>query len=372
MADEQYRWLDRDTAERLLRGEPLDNVDPTVRDQAERLAQTLKALSAEPFAAPFDKFSAGSSPAGAELPGEAAALAAFRKARAEQAGGRASPGRPDTGDAAEATADPAGLVRIGAHAAPGTGRSPRSRSPRRGRRVRLALSLALAAGAVGGAAAAATTGVLPTPFGGDEPGPAASVSAQATPDRPLVSPSPDGTVSHGAGTVTSGGATGGPSDGSGRNTAGGGSTPGHDSTAGTDDEQDGHGSRWSRLAAACRDLRDGKDLDYGRKHVLEGAAGGATRVWTYCKDVLKTVDGRSGDAGGSGKGGNRGGDGSGRGGQNGHGHKGGGQGGDDEGGHIGAGIPGQDATTPPPFGPLRQGRTATSVPTAPHPTYSAL
>ncbi|MYR62806.1 extensin, partial [Streptomyces sp. SID625] len=71
MADEQYRWLDSDSAERLLRGEPLDTVDVTVRDQAERLARALDALAAESVVHPAQ--------APAELPGEAAALAAFRK-----------------------------------------------------------------------------------------------------------------------------------------------------------------------------------------------------------------------------------------------------------------------------------------------------
>ncbi len=31
MADEQDKWLDRDAAERLLRGEPLEDVDPHAR-----------------------------------------------------------------------------------------------------------------------------------------------------------------------------------------------------------------------------------------------------------------------------------------------------------------------------------------------------
>ncbi|MEU7050301.1 hypothetical protein [Streptomyces eurythermus] len=34
MADEQDKWLDRGTAERLLRGESLEAVDPSARDQA--------------------------------------------------------------------------------------------------------------------------------------------------------------------------------------------------------------------------------------------------------------------------------------------------------------------------------------------------
>ncbi len=36
MADEQYGWLDRDAAERLLRGEPLRTVDDEARAQAEQ------------------------------------------------------------------------------------------------------------------------------------------------------------------------------------------------------------------------------------------------------------------------------------------------------------------------------------------------
>jgi hypothetical protein len=50
MADEQFRWLDRDTAERLLRGESPDSVDAAVRDQAERLAEALAALHPKPAA----------------------------------------------------------------------------------------------------------------------------------------------------------------------------------------------------------------------------------------------------------------------------------------------------------------------------------
>ncbi|MFY4717689.1 hypothetical protein [Streptomyces sp. LaBMicrA B280] len=69
MADEQDTWLNPETAERLLAGEPLEAVDPATRDQAERLARVLGALSAQ------------ATPAAVELPGEQAALAAFRKAR---------------------------------------------------------------------------------------------------------------------------------------------------------------------------------------------------------------------------------------------------------------------------------------------------
>ncbi|MGW2897749.1 hypothetical protein ACWDAO_24885, partial [Streptomyces sp. NPDC001212] len=135
MAEEQHRWLDRDTAERLLRGEPLDTVDITVRHQAERLAKALGALSAESYpppqaarAFPDPAASPASSTASAypddsadaALPGEAAALAAFRKARAQRADERAAAlgahSRPRS-----ARSDEVGLVRIGTHARGGTG-----------------------------------------------------------------------------------------------------------------------------------------------------------------------------------------------------------------------------------------------------------
>jgi hypothetical protein len=382
MADEQYRWLNRDMTERLLRGESLDTVDPTARDQAERLAEALSALSAAP------------SPADAELPGEAAALAAFRKARAERADARSAAFDPPTaakGRYADEDTD-AGLVRIGAHAhgVAGAGRSLRPLGPGWGRPVRLALSAALAAGALGGVAAAATTGVLPTPFGGDHPAPGASVSAQATPDRTLVSPSPDGR----SGAPTPGGSTPGSGDNAAGTTGQDGSTPGHDSSAGPDDGQGGTGGRWNRLASACRDLRDGKGLGSDRRRVLEGAAGGASRVWTYCKGVLRSADGHSGDADGSNPGGGKDGGGQDAGGQDGRGGQGGrhGQGGDDEGGHRGGGHgsgghwggghegggheggghPRKSAVAPQPFGsPLPKKAVTRTAPSHPHPAHGA-
>ncbi|MFC5658870.1 hypothetical protein ACFP3J_25770, partial [Streptomyces nogalater] len=78
MADEHDKWLDRGTAERLLRGESLEAVDPAVRDQAERLSRALGALSAE------------AAPATGEPDGEQAALAAFREAREDATAERAA------------------------------------------------------------------------------------------------------------------------------------------------------------------------------------------------------------------------------------------------------------------------------------------
>ncbi|MFF4763567.1 extensin [Streptomyces sp. NPDC001292] len=405
MAEEQHRWLDRDTAERLLRGEPLDTVDITVRHPAERLAKALGALSAESYppppaarAFPDSSASPASSPtsaypadsADAALPGEAAALAAFRKARAQRADERAAEGtdahlethsRPRS-----VVSDDVGLVRIGTRARGGTGRRPRrAGSRRRGRPVRLALSAALAAGAVGGVAAAATTGVLPTPFGGDEPAPGTSVSVPATPGHPLVSPSPGGTTGSGPGTRTPGGATTAAPDGDAGSTAREGSAaPGRDAATGSGDEQGALGDRWNRLVASCRDLRDGKSLDSDRRRTLEGAAGGSARVWSYCQGVLKTVDGRSGDTGGGDQGENEGGGQNGEGGGKSQGDQGaqGGQG-DDQGGDPG-GLGGDDRglgkglaptlLTPqlPDVAPLVPKQSAPTSAPSPGPTYSAL
>ncbi|MFF7792140.1 hypothetical protein [Streptomyces sp. NPDC007991] len=269
MADEQHRWLDRDTAERLLSGEPLEAADGAARGEAERLAAALRALSAAPR------------PTSEELPGEAAAMAAFRKARAERADAAAAPGA--AGGQAGAEAADAGLVRIGT---PGGSGSGGVRRPRRSRPARLALAAVLAVGMAGGAALVAGTGALKAPFGNDEPQPGASVSAAVTPpERPLVSPSPSD--------AAQGGAT--PDDDPGGGDAGRGAAgddPAHE--PGSGDRGDSPADSRRELASACRDLRDGKRLDADRRHALRDAAGGS-RVWKYCTGVL------SGSGGGSGQ-----------------------------------------------------------------------
>ncbi|MGW1612705.1 hypothetical protein ACWCQZ_25420 [Streptomyces sp. NPDC002285] len=283
MADEQYRWLDREIAERLLRGESLEAVDPVDRDQAERLAKTLEALTAEP---PLSS---------TELPGEAAALAAFRAARAGRdtesatVGQGSASGGPEDRDAPDAGPVDVGLVRIGC-ADNGV------RRPRWARPVRLGLAAALAVGMIGGVAVAAGTGVLTSPFVEDEGGrPAATVSAPAPPERPLFSPSPEGGVRGGPtpdddsraptdpGT-TEGSEPGGPAPDRG-------SAPDRDKAA---------GGWWKVVTAYCRDLSDGRDLSNDRRRALERAAGGSERVRKYCAGVLKAAgDGTWGKSGGT-------------------------------------------------------------------------
>ncbi|QQM41230.1 hypothetical protein [Streptomyces liliifuscus] len=304
MADEQYRWLDRDTAERLLRGEPLDAVDADSRDQADRLTEALEALDA------LGTQAAESTPADAELPGEAAALAAFRKARTGKNGEQASLGprtRPRSAAAAAAASSAAsqissdaGLIHLGRPTA------HRHAPSRWGRPVRYGLAAALAAGMIGGAAMAATSGVLP--FGGEEPEPGSSATVAVTPDRPLVSPSPEKKPGGGPDKPRPDGSAGGLT-GKGsvpRGEARGGTDPGARPDSGDDRREGRTGRGWRWLASVCRDFHDGKNLDSERRRGLEDAANGAEQVKRYCNGILKNWDDRGSGDGRSGSGSGRG------------------------------------------------------------------
>ncbi|MFJ9813834.1 hypothetical protein ACIRU3_00935 [Streptomyces sp. NPDC101151] len=384
MADEQYKWLTGETAERLLRGESLEAVDAPAPDQAERLAKALGALSAE------------AAPATGELPGEQAALAAFRKVReaaeAERTAAALAQGTPARRSGSPTRDADAGLVRIGAPTRTGT----RSRRPRWARPVRFALAAAVAAGTLGGVAMA-TGGVLPLPFHDERPGPTASVSAAQSPEQPLASPSAQSTQGLAPGTIAPDGGTGGslgaPSGGA---TA---PDPGTDqgATPGSRAPSRSPGTWWRVAARACRDLRDGKELGAERRRALEGLAGGSVRVTTYCKYVLAghyayTGEGRGtgDDGGGKGTGDGRGKD---QGKDKGEGD-GNGQGGDDEGHpgrghHHGRGHGGdrrghdavrrdddrRDRAVSPArsaLAPVAPGRRTTAPVPSPSPSYTAL
>ncbi|GAA3868567.1 hypothetical protein GCM10023084_22170 [Streptomyces lacrimifluminis] len=279
--DDPYRWLDRAAAERLLSGEPLEasleSAGPEARDRAELLAKTLGALSVD------------TPPGSAELPGEAAALAAFRKAR--PAPGRTTvaltPATLPASDIGSDIGSDMGLVRVGGFGRAGA--SPRSgaRAARWGRPLRLGLGAALAVGMVGSVAMAAGVGVLPNPFDGDEPGrPAATVSAGESRDPMQASPSPDAPRGKSVPTFRP------------DSTAGGSAGKG---TAGRDEPQGsptggGQGSRsdpgvpgdWrSGLALSCRDMRSGKKLEAERRRALEKAAKGSRKIPEYCEDALR-------------------------------------------------------------------------------------
>ncbi|MFF7141094.1 hypothetical protein ACFZB5_07595 [Streptomyces nodosus] len=374
MADEQHGWLSDDAAERLLRGEPPTAVDDVTRANIARLSETLAALAATP------------PPTGAELPGEAAALAAFRAARTN--GNGAAAGQDGRRDPAALSAD-TGLVRLGR---PDAGR----RKAPRGRRARFGLAAVMTAGMIGGAAVAAGTGVLRTPLG-DAPGTAASasVSPAGTSEQPPSPPAPQGPATGGSPSPTAGSTSGAPGQvGPSYDAADDDSAP----TGGLGGAGASAGGRewWSGLRSSCSDLAGGKELDAERRRSLEDAAGGKSRVKGFCKGVLGGEDrARSGGTRGSGKGGNgrdhRNGDQGDQGDQGNQGSQGnqgnqgkqggqgdqGGNGGGDQGGnggdgedHRGPGGPGLAATpsavphTAPP--PSRRWGTR-----SPHPTYGA-
>ncbi|MEU4997775.1 hypothetical protein [Streptomyces sp. NPDC021622] len=281
MADEDYRWLDRDAAERLLSGESFDGADHHTRERAERLAKTLDSLTADErvLAGPPGDLSA-------ELPGEAAALAAFREARGLSAG--ASSTRVGAGQ----------TVQIVGSAAPG-------RPTRWGRPMRFGLAAVLAGCMIGGVAVAAGTGVLPSPFGGrDEKGPAASASPVAPP-QPLESATggastapdvePDDVHTTPDGSSREPGSSAPPRSPEASASQGGGGSQ----QPGTGDPQrDDEAADWRRkVVAACQEHRNG-ELRGEKKRRLEKLLGGSEGITEACNRVLGDGGDREGDGGG--------------------------------------------------------------------------
>ncbi|MFD3728362.1 hypothetical protein [Streptomyces sp. NPDC058671] len=288
MADERYQWLDQESAERLLRGEPVDAVDDHARAGAERLARALDTARTPAFPA------AGNG----ELPGEAAALAAFREATAERASARAAA----TGGAPHARTLHADLGRV---------RLAPVSAPRRrwGRSVRYGLAAAVAAVTVGGVAVAAGTGVLPLVG----PAPASSVTAEETvdtlvskepgiredPEAPPTRPGADGEptpgVSPSAGTTIApptggadghGTATTGPGTPKPRSTAGTGKGSGGTGTdPGGTDVEPGGATSLAKTVKACRDYRTGRLDATGRKQLTSSLRGGES-LRRYCDRIL--------------------------------------------------------------------------------------
>lgn len=284
MADDRYNWLDKDAAERLLRGE---RVDARHGDGARELEQLLRAAAAVGAKAPET----------AELPGEEAAVAAFRRTAGR---GAAAHSRSHVAD----EAFPAGR---------GAALAERTRL---GRPVRRGFAVALAACAIGGVAVAAGTGVLPTPFRGGEPQPASSVSAAESPG-PLDTPEPgaqtDGTTES-TPDPTPHGKTAGPGDTPtpsrpGHPTPPGGSTPGpgHQGDGGTG-ANPGHGDKKNLLLELCQSYASGKrdGMDRDALHRLEQKAGGAERVLAFCRAYLARYQHPGSSGGGSGLGGTTG------------------------------------------------------------------
>ncbi|MFE3585229.1 hypothetical protein [Streptomyces vinaceus] len=310
MADERNRWLDEAAAERVLRGGPaVPGGDPGPREAEARLRAALELLAAP------------QSCAGAELPGEAAAVAAFRAAR-DGAGAPAASGP----SAAPGTSGPAGgdaspLVELG--------RVPPLGAPaaaaRRGRPVRFGLVAALASVAVGGLAAAAGAGLLdrgthdsagpapavslsadenPTPpgdTGGPTPGPQLRPTpfrgADGVPPTPGGGPTPGGLDSgalqgFGPGTGTGSGAASGGGTGRDGGDGGDGKDARHGSTDGKDALAGGTTSlkdadRQTRLKAVelCEAYRSGR-MNADRRDKLSKMAKGLARIPHFCEELL--------------------------------------------------------------------------------------
>lgn len=284
MADDRYNWLDKDTAEQLLRGEP---VSARHGDGAGELEQLLEAAAAV----------AARTPETARLPGEDAALAAFRQAARRGSGARR-----------RTAADPFPDGVRTAHTADLTERT------RLGRPFRRGFAVALAACAIGGVAVAAGTGVLPSPFRGGDPAPASSVSAaetprpfrtgepgaetdgttaqtpDATPGRPGTRPSdpPKPGTSPGAGTRPGGT----PSGGTGRDHG----KPGGKAT------DPGRGGTKNLLLSLCQNYESGKrgTMDRDTLRRLESKAGGPDKVHAFCRAYLARYQTGGGSGGGSG------------------------------------------------------------------------
>ncbi|MFH8515005.1 hypothetical protein ACH4CE_07755 [Streptomyces gelaticus] len=302
MADERYEWLDKDAAERLLRGEPVDPVGGQSCTDAERLVAALDAAAR------------AARPAAGELPGEAAALAAFRTAthaartrtrtNAQVKGGAKKAGGPAGAELPEPVRIAAASVGSVSSAAPG-----RLRASRWSRPVRFGLVASLAGCALGGVAVAAGTGMLSGPFGGHTPLPASSVSAEATPEElgsglteeeapksaPPASPGtgtspPPADPSAPAGDPARGGSGRAKKDGGGERRPGGAET----GSAGRPENgelpensgNDGSGAWYAKAFKACRDYRDGK-LNDAQRRKLEALAKGAHNLDLFCDRVIE-------------------------------------------------------------------------------------
>lgn len=310
MADERDRWLDRAAADKLLRGEPVEPVGPAAGPRARREAARLRAaLDSLAQTAP-------TASAAGELPGEAAAVAAFRAAHGTTAASASPAVRTGTALSREPLVD---LGRAAALRVP---------APRRARTVRFGLAAALASVAVGGLAAAAGAGLL-DPSGRDTagPGPAMSVSADGDPTlgddsgastlSPQLRPTPlrDGTdPAASAGTSQPPGTDGHTAPGG--DTAGG-TSPGTSATGGTGSTQGGKDSKGGkdgtfrtdgtpdasgdgstsrdqdrenqrRAVDLCNDYRAGH-LNDDRRERLSRLAKGLARIPYYCEALLDGV-----------------------------------------------------------------------------------
>ncbi|MGH3309476.1 MAG: hypothetical protein ACRDP3_02655 [Streptomyces sp.] len=268
---------------------------------ADRLASVLDALVAEQTAMPHAMGAGragrlpGQTGQSAELPGEAAAIEAFRVAHAEIVHSGTvdiSAGPTESGTVVGRQAVREDRRRSGRR---------RSGAPRRlslgGRPLRAGFAMAVAGCALGGAAVAAGTGVLPTPWGNGAP--AASVSPLASPDASereaaaggRVNPGDSHQPTRGPSAGGSSASSGSADDGLGHGGDGPGQTKDKKSKSPKDDKGNlpGTGDELSdaeKQAIArdlCEEYESGK-LSASDRLKLERAAGGADVVREFCEE----------------------------------------------------------------------------------------
>ncbi|WP_030903594.1 hypothetical protein [Streptomyces sp. NRRL F-5126] len=292
MADGRDQWLDEDTADRLLRGEPVGSRGEHAAAPAARAAAALRGLA--------EVTEANGGGANAQAPGEAAAVAAFRRAAHErEAGG--------------------GLATVRLAPAPRATERTRARNtPTRWYAPRGGLAAALIGCLLGSAALAVGGGVLVAPayMGSDTPtstpGPTAAAPGASTDatDGTASPPAlaPDSSRPGGKGRALPGPDSSsalGPWESVGRGMAALGTGPG----AGVPPHAS-HGapsspgaaatpSAWyTRAVGACRDLRAGT-LDGARRTELLRVTRGQAGAVAFCDSLLGGSSG-SGDGGSSG------------------------------------------------------------------------
>ncbi|WP_240662422.1 hypothetical protein [Streptomyces sp. WAC 06738] len=298
MVDDRYGWLDEDVAERLLRGEPLDFADGNGRRGRKRWSPEDRA-AAERLAAVLARVAESGRPdANGRVPGEQAALAAFRAARES----------PSPASAAEFAAE-----------SPFDGRHGRHRHGvvARLRSLRLSVVGAVAACALGGVAVASSAGVLPSPSFIQDTGGNRSPSVGVT----SSAGTPGGEEENGSA----------PEDGKGSDKDGKDKDSGKDGKdsqdqgRGTDTDLPGRGvigdvrgNEPPNMADAdavldelCRDYLaaqagTGTMPGQGRLRVLEEAAGSPEAMSSYCAGRLGTSVGTPGGVTGGGTGGSSG------------------------------------------------------------------
>ncbi|MEV0603380.1 hypothetical protein AB0I82_29365 [Streptomyces sp. NPDC050315] len=278
MADDRYSWLDKNAAENLLRGERVDAAGGFGADELNDLLSAAAVAGTRPSAE-------------APLPGEEAAVAAFRQVSS----GRSTRDTAAAGGAARASAeDGIPVVR----SVPRGGASRTAERARFGRPFRRGLAVALAGCALGGVAVAAGTGVLPSPFQGGHPGPSPSVTSAATPSL-LESQGPDADSSDDAAQSPDASPdSSSPARPTSPDASDGGSTPGREGTGDSStlplpELTPGGGGlntdkakRRAAMLALCRDYEAGRTSPKDRQR-LERTMGGAEKLHTFCKQYLQ-------------------------------------------------------------------------------------